>query len=142
MSMGDLYLGQLKSIPNAVTGEVKVIAPSLSGTVERIAKAKKQYLGIVQPYALNQVVTVEEIEGMLYYSDRHYAIGQHETTNTPESAHMFVTPYGYIAFTADYIEIKHRKGGTLRLDNTLTSNAATFEPVTVSPLDLKFTKWK
>jgi hypothetical protein len=102
------YLAMLKSLPNAKTGQVKVVAPTLYGDQVVTASPMKEYLGIMQPYSLDEVVFVEIVEGVLYYSERLYANGEYSTP--VPNAYTFATPNGYIAFTSDSVIIRHRDG--------------------------------
>jgi hypothetical protein len=119
------YLAQLKSLPNVNTGEVKLVVPTLYQEQVVTARPKRQYLGIMQPYSLDEVVFVEIVENVLYYSDRLYGNGEY--SNPVPDSHAFVTPYGYIAFTPTNVIIKHKTGGEWVIGDKIVSNNVTVD---------------
>lgn len=138
------YLGKITKLPAARSGQMEVIVPSLSGETPRIARPKSSYLGIVQPYILGDVVHIEEIEGTLYYSDRIFAKDEYSSpVPMDKKPYGFVCPYGYIIFTAEGVEIVHKKGGKLILgDNLHTVAANSTNSTDVTPISGDITKWR
>lgn len=131
------YLAKIVGLPNASTGEIKVIVPSLSGDEQRKANPLKPFLGLYEPYKLGDIVVVEMIEGVMYYGDKPYAIGEY-SVGAPKNAYSFITPYGYIAFTPDNVIIKHIKGGELSLSTQkLTPDTVTVGTETSSESFMK-----
>lgn len=138
------YLGKITKLPADKTGQMEVIVPSLSGESPRVVRPKAQYMGLIQPYILGDVVQVEEIEGTLYYSDRIYSNVEY-TSPIPmdRQPYGFTCPHGYIIFTPDGLEIVHKKGGKLILSDKLQTVATTTtNSTTVTPISSEITKWR
>jgi hypothetical protein len=130
------YLAVIRRLPDKQTGAMKVAVPTLSGNEERVAYPKTLFLGLLQPYQLGDIIVVEIVENVLYYGDRLYANDEYPVENVPPDSYSFVTPFGYISFTKDSVEIAHRLGGKVVITDSVTHSNAP------SPQDLKFTKWK
>lgn len=106
------YLAKIMTRPKPSTGEMGVQIPSLTGDEIRKVLPMKQFLGIVEPYKIGDIIVVEQVEGTWYYTNKPYALGEWDM-KAPANSYSYVTPYGYIAFTPSSIEIRHVNGGRI-----------------------------